>query len=407
MFNSILRKISNYLLRVCVFQIGEIKRGYFTKYLIHLLKKHFDLSDRKIPLNTEVQENYIKMLEKIGGIRMNKSSLDGLAQIDYMILTVASVHKKIEQMGGKWDEIIVETTKTVSVYKVANAQSKPVYYLKAIYSETETPQWNKFFSLLSNFGWEKATVEYPDHKKEVLITYFSSEKEPIWSKACFLRCHSPGRSYGMDQKYIGKHLNIGKDLCLFNYRGTHLSTGHPSEGGYYLDAESVFQELINTWSYRPNQIWATGFCLGGAVAAYLKFKYHPLGVNYVGENTFTSLESVIAHQRWPANIMGKMAIEAIKSSDSEIISKVQQDAFNTIEKFHRLGSSTNHAISIIINTDADLILPKDSGLRLFLAARKFGPAYQITHISLKKGNPHSDNVFDDEKTWKGYVKIVS
>ncbi len=401
-----IKRFSRYLLRVCTFQIGEYNHGPFSRFLIKLLKKHYDLSDKRMPLNNATLERYIHIIEDIGGMRYSKLSIDGLAQIDYVLLTYDNVHKRILQKGGKWVEIVVER-RADSKFKVADASITSPLYLTCIYSEHKTPEWRDFIEKsLSKFGWERATVEFPDGKKEVLVTRLSEEKPPDRKRGCFLRCHSPGRSYGMDQKYIGKHLSIKKDLCLFNYRGTHISTGTPSEGGYYLDADTMYQELVHTHSYKPEEIWATGFCLGGAVAAHLKQKYHHLGINYVGENTFTSLLSVILHQTWPASYMGKIALDAILSTDSKITSRVGQDAFNTLEKFQKLKPE-NKSISVIINTDADVILPKDSGQNLFLAAKKGGPAYQLTHVGSNKVNPHADEVFEEKRIWNEYTKIVS
>jgi hypothetical protein len=401
-----IKTFSRYLLRICTFQIGEYNHGPFSRFLIKLMKKHYDLSDKRIPLNNGTLERYIHIIEDIGGKRYSKVSIDGLAQIDYVLLTYDNVNKRILQKGGKWIEIPVEH-KTDSKYKIADASTISPLYLTCIYSESKTPEWRDFIDKsLARFGWERATVEFADGKKEVLVTHLSEEKSPVRKPACFLRCHSPGRSYGMEQKYIGKHLSIQKDICLFNYRGTHISTGTASEGGYYLDAETMYQELIQTYSYKPEQIWVTGFCLGGAVAAHLKLKYHHLGINYVGENTFTSLLSVILHQPWPASYMGKIALDAIQSTDKEIASRVEQDAFNTLEKFQKLKPE-NPSISIIINTDADVILPKDSGQNLFLAAKKGGPAFQLTHVSSSKGNPHADEVFEEKRIWNEYTKIVS
>jgi fermentation-respiration switch protein FrsA (DUF1100 family) len=391
-----------------LFQVGEYKRGPLSRYLIRSLKRHYDLSDRFIELNPEYIESCIKILEDLGGARLIKEAADDLAKIEYMLLTVENVQKKIEQKGGKWIEIAIQPSLEKSVYLVADDSQKSSHYIYAIFAENESHEWEIFFHhVLSQVGWEKATLEFKGKSRKILVTSHLKEKHPRSNRACFLRCHSPGRCYGMDKKYISKHLGIKKDLCLFDYRGTHHSTGTPSEGGYYLDAETVFHELLHRHSYSPHQIWVTGFCLGGAVGAFLKTKYHDLGIHYVGENSFTSLLSVINNQIQPFAYMGKIAIHAIKSLDPAITSRVEQDEFNTLEKFRKVTAEKKNAICVFINTDADKILPENSGGRLYLSASKTNSAFQIIHVSTQQNNPHVDQVFDDEKVWSKYLEIIS
>ncbi len=408
MVKSLLKKVSEYLIRICVFQVGEYKRGPFSRYLIRSLKRHYDLSDRFITLNSEYIDGCVKIFEDLGGMRFVKETPDGLAKIEYMLLTVENVQRKIEQKGGKWMEIAVDPPATKSMYKTAADSQKSLHYIYAIFAKNESPEWEDFFNnVLNKVGWEKATLDFQGKTKEILVTSHLKEKYLKRSPACFMRCHSPGRCYGMDKKYISRHLSARKDLCLFDYRGTHNSTGTPSEGGYYLDAETIFHELLNRHSYQPQQIWVTGFCLGGAVAAFLKTKYHDLGIHYVGENTFTSLLSVINNQIQPFAYMGRIAINAIKSLESSITSRVDQDEFNTLEKFSKVNSERKNAVCVFINTDADTILPKNSGERLYLSASKTNTAFQIIHISTRQNNPHVDHVFDEERVWNKYLEIIS
>jgi alpha/beta superfamily hydrolase len=408
MVKSLLKIVSEYLIRICVFQVGEYKRGPFSRYLIRSLKKHYDLSDRFINLNPEYIDSCVKIFEELGGIRYIKDTPDGLAKIDYMLLTVENVQKRIEQKGGKWIEIAIFPPTTKSVYQTADDAQKSSHYIYAIFAENETPEWGSFFhNVLCMIGWERATLEFQGKTKEILVTSYRKGKHPERNHACFMRCHSPGRSYGMDKKYISRHLSARKDLCLFDYRGTHKSIGTPSEGGYYLDAEAIFHELLQRHSYQPQQIWVTGFCLGGAVAAFLKVKYHDLGIHYVGENTFTSLLSVIDNQIQPFAYMGRIAIHAIKTLEASITSRVEQDEFNTLEKFSKIKSERKNAICVFINTDADTILPKNSGEKLYSSASKTNTAFQITHISTRRNNPHVDHVFDEDRVWDKYLEIIS
>ena len=401
--------ISKYLLRICVFQVGEYKRGPFSRYLIRLLKKFYDLSDKYVNLESDFLDGCIQRYEKLGGLRYAKKTLDGLAEVDYMLLTYQNVKKTIEQKGGKWVEIPVHPTTAPLTFRVAEDASHPeTHTVHVIYADEETPTWKAFLDeVLKTIGWETTTLIFPSETKTVLLTFHMKKRRKLHNHGCFLRCHSPGASYGMEKKYIAKHLSANKDLCLFDYRGTHKSKGVPSEGGYYLDLETVFQELVQTHAYRPEQIWVSGFCLGGAVAAHLKAKYHDSGIHFVGENTFTSLKNVINHQAWPAPLMGKVAMPAIKAKHPAIAEKVEQDEFNTLAKLSKIKNEKKNAVCVYINTHADAIVPEDSGMQLYAASLEHSMAYQMMHYSSMENNPHADNVFDEERIWDTYLDIIS
>jgi alpha/beta superfamily hydrolase len=401
-------KILAYLFRSCVFQLGMYQSGLWAKVIVKLIKNRYDIPYRHLSLTSANLNDFIDRLEDLGGRRAFKTTVDGNAKIDYMILAFDRVKERIEQKGGKWVEIAIVPNKDASNYKAADPSDKsPPHYIRAIYSDHESPEWTAFFkNTLNHFEWEEAVIAFPDSKKSAYITFYSPSKPPETTRACFLRCHSPGRSYGMDESYIGKHLSLNQDLCLFNYRGTHQSTGVPSEGGYYLDTETLYQELISTHSYQPEQIWVTGFSLGGAVAGYLKAKYHDQGINYVGENTFSSLEDIVAFQPWPINILGKRIFHAICSTEPSIQEMTEEDYFNNLKKFSNLKSGVKNSISIIINTDHDPIVPENSADLLYSTMKKCGNAFKITHKSVSKSNPHGDDLYNDAKVWQEYASII-
>ncbi len=403
-FSPLFRRFLSYIFRVCAFQLGLYETGLLARVIVRMIKRHFDIPYKDLVLTSEGLDDFIFILEDLGGERCMKPSIDGEAVIDYMILNVENVKRRIEQKGGRWTEIAVRAPERPSVYEAAN--SKNSHYLQAIFAEEDSPEWTAFFEqTLNRFGWEKATICFSDSKRPAWVTLQTPFKPTFSAKGCFLRCHSPGRSYGMDQIYIGRHLSLQKDLCLFNYRGTHCSQGVPSEGGYYLDAETLFHELIATHSYQPEQIWVSGFSLGGAVAAYLKAKYHDRGINYVGENTFDSFEKLIDHLIWPANSLGKWVICSILSTTPSIRGRVKEDFFNTISKFNSLKPTSKQSVSVIIDTKHDPILPNGSAQMLHKTLQQIGPAYLISHTSNGFSNPHGDDLYDDEQLWKKYSSI--
>ncbi len=78
---------------------------------------------------------------------------------------------------------------------------------------------------------------------------------------------------------------LGHHFISFDYRGYGLSTGQPSEGANYADAEFFFSQVV-AMGFKPNQITLWGRSIGGGVATHLAVKTE---VNtLVLESTFTS-----------------------------------------------------------------------------------------------------------------------
>ena len=85
---------------------------------------------------------------------------------------------------------------------------------------------------------------------------------------------------------------LGFNFLIFDYRGFGISTGKPSELGTYLDADTVWQYLIDEKKLVPAQIILAGRSLGGGVAAELAKKVRPAML--ILESTFTSMTEVSA-----------------------------------------------------------------------------------------------------------------
>jgi hypothetical protein len=399
-FYRVFQKFCAKPLRVCVFQLGEYKKFSILRKIIQRYEKkpHFTLKEI---------DYYLKILEEIGGEKNKKRTEDGLAIIEYMILRAENIKRKIKEKGGIWKEVKAELISD-DEYSL-NPKGDPIHVIYRPFDDT-SEEWKVFFShILKEMGWKKITlIDENKQKKSAYITsynYFSSQQEKI----CFLRCHSPGRSFPMETIYIGSHLGIGCDICLFDYRGTYNSTGRPTEGGYYLDADSVFNELIQSYNYDPKNIWVTGFSLGSSVAAFIKKKYHHLGVNYIAENAFSSLEKLISSQNWFIAILGKAGLGSIESKKKEITSIVEQDHFNTLGKcqyIEKLDVDVKSTV-IVIHTDQDSIVPKDSSILLYKSAKRFGFAYHLIHKKENKNNEgHMERPLEDHKIWAEYVKII-
>ncbi|TVR49222.1 MAG: alpha/beta hydrolase [Planctomycetota bacterium] len=84
----------------------------------------------------------------------------------------------------------------------------------------------------------------------------------------------------------------GWSVVSFDYRGYGTSSGRPSEHGLYLDAQRVWEFLVEDMGISAERIVLHGRSLGGGVAAYLAEQHQAAGL--ILESTFTSLPDVAA-----------------------------------------------------------------------------------------------------------------
>lgn len=75
----------------------------------------------------------------------------------------------------------------------------------------------------------------------------------------------------LDSIRIFHDLNLS--VFIFDYRGYGKSGGSPTEKGTYLDAESVWDYLVNARHVQLEKIILFGCSLGGAVAAEIALRH--------------------------------------------------------------------------------------------------------------------------------------
>jgi len=78
----------------------------------------------------------------------------------------------------------------------------------------------------------------------------------------------------------------GGAVIAFNYRGSGTSAGSPTESGVYLDAEAVYDYLVDTLRVSSGRVVFWGHSIGGAVATELARRRPCAGI--VLEATFRS-----------------------------------------------------------------------------------------------------------------------
>ena len=98
-------------------------------------------------------------------------------------------------------------------------------------------------------------------------------------------------SHRLEKLQMLHELNL--DILIYDYRGYGMSKGRPSEAGLYLDAEAMYEFLINEKGDKPDHIIAYGESLGGAVAVELARSHALRGL--ILEGSFSSIKDIAKH----------------------------------------------------------------------------------------------------------------
>ena len=148
--------------------------------------------------------------------------------------------------------------------------------------------------------------------------WFIPAKDP---EGVLLFSHGNGGniSHRLEKLQMLHELNL--DILIYDYRGYGLSKGKPSEAGLYLDAEAMYEYLLNERGYEPDKIVAYGESLGGAVAVELAGR-RPLKCMII-EGSFSSIKD-IARQYFPfiPTFLLKTEFDSIKKINSINIPKL-------------------------------------------------------------------------------------
>lgn len=160
------------------------------------------------------------------------------------------------------------------------------------------------------------------------------------SRAVVLFCHGNGGniSHRLQKIMVLNRLNL--DVLIFDYRGYGKSKGRPSENGLYLDAEAVYDYLLNERKVPPRKIIGYGESLGGAVIAELALR-RELG-SIIMESSFTSVPD-----------MAKTVAPFIPGF-------VYKSRFDSLSKIKNIGYP-----KLILHSTDDEVVPFEHGRRLF------------------------------------------
>jgi len=159
-------------------------------------------------------------------------------------------------------------------------------------------------------------------------------------RATLLFCHGNGGniSHRLEKIKMFNFLNL--NVLIFDYRGYGRSKGRPSESGLYLDADAVYEYLVNRKNITAGKIIAYGESLGGSVAVDLAGRREMGGV--IIEEGFTSVRD-----------MGKTVLPWIPAA-------VYGSEFDSLRKIKNVTSPI-----LVIHSIDDEIVPFEQGRRLF------------------------------------------
>lgn len=170
-----------------------------------------------------------------------------------------------------------------------------------------------------------------------LSAWFIPSKD---SRAVLLFCHGNGGNIGHRLEKIMILNKLYLDILIFDYRGYGKSSGRPSENGLYIDAEAVYDYMVNEKNIPPAKIIGYGESLGGPVIIDLALKREMGGI--IIEDAFTSVNDM-AKEHFPF-----------------IPSFVLKSRYNSLEKIKNIKIP-----KLIFHSTNDEIVPFEQGQRLF------------------------------------------
>ncbi|MDN3506659.1 MAG: hypothetical protein P0S96_05470 [Simkaniaceae bacterium] len=408
-----------YFVRIGVFSFGEWNHSFIKRKVIELYKGDFCDVQGRGHFSPIRLEQAFAMLCAIGGKRFDIESKDG-TKLDAMHLRYVDVKAKIEEHGGKIvdsfpvsiDTHLTRSPATPPLYN--ESRSSPKEYVDIILPNKPGEKWDDFSQkILMGMGLENVQVKLRDGEVvDAFIVKHWDERRPTRPKPgqCFVRSNSPTESYAMAKRDMMRRIFGTKgDVLCYDYRGTWKSEGKPSEGGYYLDAETMVEKAANDLGYAWRDIWAEGFCLGGAVAVHLKKKYHDKGINLFVQNSFDKMLHTLQSQVFPANWLAGLGLNETHSRSPAVIAQTEQDGFDSIAKLDGLKTGSKDGVSIVFNTTTDTTI--DARSHAALASRLDGICKKTFAINYeptdKSRNGHRLDLLGEAGMWDRAVTFIT
>jgi hypothetical protein len=398
------------LFRTAVFRLGVYEAGCLEKSLIYLYRCIIKHTFFPSLFDTERAERSLKIFKSLGAQEHFVSPRDGHAKIHMVTLKAKDFEFILLRHGALWKKIEIvdpETQEKKTVFAIIPPKEKGPESIGRSWDEFET-------STLSKMGWHKQIVTYEDgSQEEVIITCHNADlipDEPEQNRRCFLYTHSTSASFIRDRNRAGLYLGMKQDLCFYDNRGIWKSTGIPSEGGYYLDLEAVYEQLQKVSSYDPRKIWAVGYCGGGPVAAHLKAKFHDQGMNFMEEQSFSHFKrDFIDHLFLPVRSLAAKLIPSLFARDMDSLpNKPIECGLNVEELWRHLKPYKGPGGKVILmHANNDERLSPEVSLHYEALAQKTSQAvFRIYFTSPPHKDAHSDDFFYYPSATRQFVRAV-
>lgn len=385
--------VLGYLLRITVFQMGEMKVPGARLIMRTYQRLTYDPRERK-PLDHGRLSHSKSLLVSFGGEEVALPTADGKATVRCLTFKPERFFAHFEQMGARKTDIVYQG-------EARHALLPADRFLLPEYA----PMREAFQKAARKFRFPLIDIQTNHGIVKGALLPESPQLAPGAQPPIVLHAHSPGRSMAMERLFIGLLLAAGYPVAIYDPRGTAESKGRISEGGAYLDIEAVYHH-VRALGYTPDRIYASGFCEGAAMAAHLKRKFHHEGIHYVGANPFDSMQNLVGNHGRLFKWLAPLALPALKTKDPRARALVQEDGLDTVAKFAGLPRSNGKFI--LISTDKDSTVPKGSAERIAQAAGDAGPVTHIVRAFAHKKikNAHTQPPYEDRNVWRRLIEVM-
>lgn len=349
--------VFGYIVRIVTFQLGAMNTPG-ARWIIRLYQRMNSDPRETRPFDLRRLQESKELLLALGGEETTLATPDGGAQIHCMLLKSEEVFSRLEKRGARVREIDYEGRRRRVL--------------------CNPPEILEKFCL--------PTVDAIIDGRREKAALLPETPPPDRMPRLIIPCHSPGRAWAMNRKEHLRNALAGLDVLAWDPRGTAESTGEPSEGGYYLDIETVCTYAFRQ-RYHADEIFLHGFCKGAACAAHAKKVFHREGIHAILSNPYTSFKEVVESYGWLGRLAARFGLKAIQSTDPAITGAVGQDYFDNVAKLSNLPPSEGRLI--VIHTKTDDMMPYGTAEKIRRAFNYAGPFRELTHFHPdRKANGH-------------------
>jgi len=191
------------------------------------------------------------------------------------------------------------------------------------------------------------------------------------AKYTLLFCHGNAGNISHRLESIKQFHDLGLSVFIFDYRGYGQSEGEISEEGSYIDANAVWDYLVNEKNINPQNIIIFGRSLGAAIACHLTINQNPAAL--IMESAFTSVPD--------------LGVQIYPFLPVRWLSRFQ---YNNLENIQNINCPV-----LFIHSKNDEIIPFSHGEKLFEVAKNPKQFLEI-HGSHNDGFYVSKNKYENE-----------